>query len=153
MSEPVPQRAILLLERQQFARRTEPRTPPRVLHQHQRQQPARLGLERHEVDDGLGERDRRVGHVGEGDVAVARVERQVQHGEHPVQPLLQQLGRRNPVRDAGVLDLAARPHQPLRHRGLRHEERPRDLGDRETGDRAQRQCNPGGERQAPGGST
>ena len=91
--------------------------------------------------------DRRRSHVGEGDVAVAGVEGQVQHGQNPVQPLLQQLGRRNPVRDARVIDLAARPHQPLRHRGLRDEERSCDLGHRETGDGAQRQCHAGCERQ------
>ncbi len=42
-------------------------------------------------------------------------------------------------RDAGVPDLALRPHEALGERGLRHEERPRDLGGRQPADHAQRE--------------
>ena len=46
---------------------------------------------------------------------------------------------RDAVRDPGVTDLALGPDQALRHRRLRHQERPGDLGGRETCQRAQRQ--------------
>ena len=46
---------------------------------------------------------------------------------------------RHAIGDAGVADLALRPHEPLRHGGLGHEERPRDLGCRQAHERAQRE--------------
>ena len=66
----VPQQAVLLLDCQQFTRPTEPCAAPRVLQQHKGQQPARLGLERHEIYQRLHERDRRVGQICECDIGV-----------------------------------------------------------------------------------
>src|SRR5262249_22964205 len=45
------------------------------------------------------------------------------------------------VRDVGVENLALRPHETLRHRVVRDEERARDLTRREPRERAQRECN------------
>ena len=61
--------------------------------------------------------------------------------------LLQQLGGRDAIRNAGVIDLSPGPHEALSHRGLRDEERSCDLRNRETGDCAKRQRHSRRERQ------
>ena len=47
--------------------------------------------------------------------------------------------RRDPERDSRGLDLALGPHDPLRHRRLRHEEGARDLAGRQPAHGAQRE--------------
>ena len=46
---------------------------------------------------------------------------------------------RHAERDAGGLDLALRPHQPLRHRRLRDQERAGDLAGRQAAERPERE--------------
>ena len=58
---------------------------------------------------------------------IALVEDQVDDREHRVEPLGQQVLGRHPEGDPGGLDLALRPHEPLRHRRLGDQERARDL--------------------------
>ena len=67
--------------------------------------------------------------------------------QHAVEPLRQELRRRDAVRDAGVADLALGADQPLGERRLGHEERPRDLGRGQAAQRPQRQGDPGVHRQ------
>ena len=74
-----------------------------------------------------------------GTSAVALVEDQVDDGEHCGEPVWKQMRGRHAERNPGCLDLALRPHEPLRHRRLRHEERPRDLVRRQAAERSQRQ--------------
>ena len=71
--------------------------------------------------------------------AVALVEDQVQHGEHAVEPLGQQLARRDPVRDRGVADLLLRADQTLLDRRLGGDERARDLPRGQAADRPERE--------------
>ena len=65
----------------------------------------------------------------------------------PERALRQQIGGRHPVRDARVADLPLGAHEPLRHRLLVDEERAGDLRGGEAGERAQRQRDPGLDRQ------
>ena len=55
--------------------------------------------------------------------------------------------RRDPVRDTGVADLPLRPDEPLRHRGLRDQERSRDLRRTQPAQCPQRQRDPRLQRQ------
>ena len=84
---------------------------------------------------------------------VALVEDQVDGGEHRRQPVRQLLLLGHAVGDAGVGDLALGAHEPLRHRGLGHEERARDLRHRQAAERPQRQRHArlGGERRVAAG--
>ena len=84
---------------------------------------------------------------------VPLVEEQVDDAEHGRRALRQQVRRRHPVRDAGRGDLLLGAHQPLGHRGLRHQERAGDLGRGEPAQRAQRERHLRPRRRAPGGST
>ena len=70
---------------------------------------------------------------------VALVEHEVEHGEDGGEPVLQRVGRRLLDRDAGEPDLLLRPHQPLRDRRLRHQQRAGDLGDGQAADEPQRE--------------
>ena len=136
---PPPQPPVLLLDRQQLAARPDPGVPPRVLQHQQGQQPARLGLAGHELDELAGQVDRGRRQSSVGGRRVALVERQVDHRGHAGQPRLEPLGRGDLVRDARVGDLAPRPHEALRHRRRRHEEGAGDVGDLEPRHRAQRE--------------
>jgi len=116
----------LLFERHELAV-DEPRRAPRVLQQFEGEKSGNLRFVWHECGERPGEPNRLVRQV-DSRVRVPPVEEQVEHGEHPAQPPRQQVRRRHPVRNVRVIDLAFRPHQSLRHRRLRHEERARDLG-------------------------
>ena len=70
---------------------------------------------------------------------VPLVEDQVDRRQHRGQARRELLGLRDLVRDSGLPDLALRSHEPLRHRALADEERPRDLGGGEPAQRAQRE--------------
>ena len=74
-----------------------------------------------------------------GTSAVALVEDQVDDREHCGEPVRKQMRGRHTERNPGCLDLALRPHEPLCHRRLRHEEGPRDLVRGQTAERSQRQ--------------
>ena len=132
----IPEVAILVLEQHELVAR-EPRVPTRVVQQHERQQPVRLGLVGHQRREREGEPDRLVGEVVAA--AVALVVDQVEDREHRREPLGQQLGRGHPERDPREPDLALGPHQPLGHRGLLDQEGLRDLGRREPAERPQRE--------------
>ncbi len=60
-----------------------------------------------------------------------------------VEPVGQQVSGRPPERDPGHADLRLRPHQPLRHGRLGHQEGVRDLGRRQAGHEPQRQRHAG----------
>ena len=148
----VPPRAVLLVEQHQVPGTVHPGVAPGVLQEEQREQSLRLRLVGHEPDDGPGEVDRFGAQPGPhqiraGGRGVSLVEQQVQHGEHTGGALGEQVVRRHPVGDARLPDLALRPHEPLGHRGLRHEERAGDLAGRQTGEGTQRQRHPGLDRQ------
>ena len=107
---PVPQRAILIVEQDQLARRRRARRAPRFVQQHQREQPERLGL-RQQLDEQPAEPDRFAGqivprHRRAGGRRVALVEHQIDHAQHRVEPLGQLGLRRHLVGNARVADLA-----------------------------------------------
>ena len=85
----------------------------------------------------------RTGRSRTSDVAAARgvplVVDQVEDGEHGTQPVRQLSRLGHAVGDLSVADLALRPHDPLRHRRLGHEERTRDLLGLQAAEQAQRQ--------------
>ena len=111
----VPERAILIGEQHQVAV-AKPRLAAGVVQQHHRQQTVRLRLVGHQLDERAAEPQRLRREVAAA--AVALVEDQVDDREHGREPIGQQMVGRHPERDAGGLDLALRPHQPLRHRRL-----------------------------------
>ena len=107
--------------------------------------PEHFGLVGHQ----LGERARRAGSLPRTSsrrtrsapavARVALVEEQIEHGEHRVRALGQQVRRRHAIGDAGIADLVLGAHEPLRHRRFGYEEGARDLGRRQTRERAQRE--------------
>ena len=109
----------------------------------QREQPGHFGLGRHQpvkqVGEPLGVVDEVARVRPRRGRQVALVEQQVDHGEHSRQAGAELVGVGNPVRDARVGDLPLGAGDPLRHRGLRHEERPRDLGRGQAAHDPQRQ--------------
>ncbi len=138
----VPGRPVLLLERDEVAIGPRARHQARIVEQHQREQPDRLRLLGHQLDDEPSEPDRLGAQLRSHQRfatgrTVALVEDQVDDGEHGGEPIRQHLGRRHLVRDAGVADLPLGAHESLRHRRLLDKERPRDLAGLEAGDRAQ----------------
>ena len=135
----VPQRAILVVEQHELARGVEPRSPARVVQQHQREQAEHLGLVGHQHREHLAEPDRLVAQLGARRRPVALVEDQVDDGQHRPEPLGQQVVGRDAERDPGRPDLPLRPHEPLGHRRLGDEERARDLVGREPAEGSQRE--------------
>ena len=114
------------------------------MQQHQREQPEHLGLVGHQRRQHAGEADRLPAQVAAHELVragrrVALVEDQVERRQHGAQPVRQLVVGRHHVRDVRGLDLALGPHQPLRHRRLRDEERARDLGRRQPAEGAQRE--------------
>ena len=116
-------------------------------------QSVHLGLVGHEQREQRGEPDRLGAELPPHRRSVARVEDEVDDGEHAAQPLRQQVRGRHPQRDAGVADLSLRADEPLRERRLRDEERARDLRRRQPAEQAQRQrhLRVGGERRVAAG--
>ena len=84
--------------------------------------------------------------------AVALVVDQVDDGQHGVEAFAEQMSRRDPEGDPGRLDLALGPHQPLRHRALRHQEGAGDLVGGQSAQRAQGERDLRLDAPAPGGS-
>ncbi len=154
---PVPPRTILVIQQHQFAAVGRPRGVPGVLQQHERQQAERLGLAGHQRRQHAGEPDGLVAQLRADQRAlgggVALVEDQVQDGQHPIQPLGQQLGRRDAVGDGGSADLALGPYEPLLDRRLAHHEGARDLAAGETthGPKRERHARVGRERRVTAG--
>ena len=136
----VPEAAILVLQQHDIAGGVDPGRAAGVVQQHQRQQahdrpaPGQQGVQPAAKLDRLERQAAaRVAGVGLG-------EHQVEHRQHPGDALVQQLRRRRLVGDAGGADLRLRPHQPLGHGLLGHQEGPGDGG------RGQRADHPQGQR-------
>ena len=154
----VPQRAVLVVEQHQPPVGVDARVAARVVQEHQREQPARLGPLGHQLGQQAAEPDRLRAQLAPHERLargrrVALVEDQVDRGEHRRQPVRQLLVLRHPVGDAGVGDLALGAHEPLGHRRLGDEERARDLRHRQPAERAQRERHArlGGERRVAAG--
>jgi hypothetical protein len=155
---PVPARAILVLEQHELAGGVGARLAPGVVEEHEGEQPERLGLVGHQLGEGPGQADRLRGELaadqgirGRGQVAL--VEDEVERGEHRGQALRQVLVARDLVGDPGGADLALGAHDPLRHRGLRHQEGAGHLRGGEPAQRPEREPHPGlrGERRVAAG--
>ena len=135
----VPQRAVLVLEEHERAVCVDPSLPPRVVQQHQREQPVRFRLVRHQHREDLPEPDRLLAELAARRRPVALVEDQVDDGQNRPQPLRQQVVRRDAERDAGVTDLPLRTNEPLGHGRLRDEEGARNLLGGQAAERPKRQ--------------
>ena len=140
----VPQRAVLLREEHDLARRVEARARARQVEPHQHDEAQDFGL--------LGQKPRdqaRQPHRVLRDVAPRRhlcpaaqvtlVEHQVEHRQDGVDPRHQLGALRHPVGDVGFHDLAFGADDPLGHRRLGDQERRGDLLGGEARDRAQGQ--------------
>jgi hypothetical protein len=140
----VPQGAVLVLEQDQAPVGGDPREAPRIVEEHQREQAQRLGLVRHQDGEQLREADRLLAEISADEPPgrrpdVALVEDEVEHGEDRIQPLGQEVLRRDAEGDASVADLALRADEALAHGGFRYEEGTGDLGRGQAGYRAQGQ--------------
>jgi hypothetical protein len=142
----VPAGTILVLEQDHRPPWVRPGVPARMLQEHQREQAPDLGLVGHQHQDDAGQTDRLVAQIrpdqGARGGGVPLVEHEVHDGEHAREPLGQELGRRDPVGDRRLTDLALGPDEALGHRGFGHQERPRDLAGREAAEGLQRQRDP-----------
>ena len=67
---------------------------------------------------------------------------EVDHVQDAVQPIRELVRVRDPVGDPGGLDLPLRPDEPLVHRGLGGQERAGDLGDLQSTDDPEGECDP-----------
>ena len=132
----VPERRVLVGQEHQLAV-AKPGLAAGVVEQHQREQAVHLGLVGHELRERPAEPDRLGREVAADGVAL--VEDQVDHREHGGEPVGQQVIGRHPEGDPGRGDLALRPHEPLGHRRLGHEEGAGDLGRLQAAERPQRQ--------------
>ncbi len=140
----VPARPVLGLEQDELAAGPDPRRAPGVVQEHEREQARRLRLVRQQHVHHAREADRLGGEVvaHEGVArrrGVALVEHEVEHGEDGPEAVLERLGRRLGQRDARQAHLLLGPHEPLRHRRLGEEQRPRDLRHGEAADQPQGQ--------------
>src|SRR5581483_8421738 len=135
----VPERAVLVGEKDELTLRREPCGAAGVLQEKQRVQPVRLRLVRHEGREDGGQPDRLRAELGPHGRPVAGVEDEIDRREHGPQPLRQEVLGWHAERDAGVADLPLRPYEPLRERRLREDEGARDLRRREAADEAQGQ--------------
>ena len=132
----VPERAILLGQRDQGTRRGEPRRPTDVMQQHQRQQPRDLGV----GDRGMeptGQPDRLLDEVHVPRVAL--VEDQVEHPQHR--------GDIPGSIEALTCEGALGTGDPLRHGRLGHQVRRRDLVGGQPAHRPQGEGDCGGRRE------
>ena len=140
----VPARAVLLLERHALARSRHPGLPPRVVQQHEGQQPTRLGLVGQQVGQQPPQANRLGGQVvphrrfarGGG---VALVEDEVDHLQHRGQPLAELLAGGDLVGDPRGQDLLLGAHEPLGGGHLGLEKGAGDLGGGQRAQRAQGQ--------------
>ena len=132
----VPERAVLVGEQDDRAVR-EPRVAPGVVQEHQGQQRMDFWLVGHQRGERAAEPDRLRGEVGAA--AVALVEDEVDDRQHRSEPVGQEVRRRYAEGDPRRPDLPFRADEPLGHRLLGDEERPRDLLRAEAAERSQRE--------------
>jgi hypothetical protein len=132
----IPARAVLLGQQHQLSV-GEAGVAASVVDQHQGQQRAHLGLVGHQLGERAAEPDRLGRQVPA--TAVALVEDQVDDRQHGGKAVGEHVRRRDSERDAGVLDLAPRAHEPLGHRVLGDQEGASDLVGGEAAERAQRE--------------
>lgn len=100
---------------------TEAPSDDRLTFLDQGEQPGHLGFAGHEFGQDPRQPDRLRAEAGSGE------SRGVDDGQHRPQPSRQFLRRRDPVRDAGGLDLAFGADETLRHGRFGHQERPGHL--------------------------
>ncbi len=138
----MPERPVLLVQRDEVARGRRARVAPGIVEEHQREEAKHLRPVRQQRVEQPREADRLRAQAGThklvaGSRGVALVEDQIDHGKHGCEALRERLGRRDAVRYTRVADLALHAHEPLRHRRLGDEEGAGDLGGREATERAQ----------------
>ena len=138
----IPQPAVLVREQHERAVGRRTRRATRLDEQHEREQPRRLGLVGHELDEQSAEPDRLAAEILANEpIAAARrvafVEDEVDDGQHRAESCRQLRRLGHTVRDARVADLPLRTNEPLRHRRLGDEEGARDLGRRQSADQSQ----------------
>ena len=148
----IPAGAVLLLEQHEIAFGRDPRLAPRVVQEHEGEQPGDLGVLGEAGVHEPGETDRLAAQVVAFEVVargrgVALVEDQVETRQNAGEALLEQGRRRNAERDPGFEDLALGAHDALRERRLADDEGAGQLRRVETGDRLQRQRDPRLDRQ------
>ncbi len=139
---PVPERPILLRERDQLAARAGPRRPPGVGEEDQREQAADLAVAGQQAAQQARQPQRLAGELaalqlGSAARGIPLVEDQVEDLQHGVEPLAPGVTGRRLEAPARLLDGALGAADPLRHRRLGHEEGRSDLARREPADGAQ----------------
>ncbi len=140
----IPARSILVVEQDQLTPCPHPGFAASVVEQHQREQPEHLRLRGNQlVDDacqadGLGAQLTSNERVTRGR-RIALIEDQVEHMEHPVEALGEQLSGRYAIGDPGGPNLALGPDQALRQGRLGEQEGAGDLRGREAAQGAQRE--------------
>ena len=133
----VPQRAVLLLDREVAAALVHARGAPRVVQQHQREQSPHLPVVGHQLAQQEAEADCLVAQLLAHEAIAFRggvtlVEDQIDDAQDPAHAVRQLLVSRHLIGNPGVGDLALGPHDPLAHRRLGHQECARDLAGGES---------------------
>ena len=128
-------------------------SPPRILEEHEREEPERLRVVRHEDGEQLGEANRLIEQPVPRRRPVPLVEHEVEDRMDAAQAVRKRVVGRDADGDGRGPDLPLRADEPLRHRRLRHEEGARDLTGLEAAYHPQRQRHLGleGERRVAAG--
>jgi hypothetical protein len=139
----IPERAILIGEQNDLARRRCTRRAPGFVQQHQRQQADGFGL-RQQGDKQSAKADRLRGEVDARERfarrrRIAFVEHEIDHAQHAVEALGQLIGIGHLVRNARVANLGLRAHDTLRKRWRSAQKSLGDLLGRQSAHFAQRQ--------------
>lgn len=144
----VPRASVLFVERHELARGGHASRAAGIGEEHQCEQSGDLALIGEVRAKQAAEADRLIGELGAHRVAVsgpevALVVDQVDHCQHSGEPLVQVGRRRHAEGDPRCSDLRLRAGDPLRHRGLGHQEGSGDLADGQAADEAEREGDAG----------
>src|SRR5580704_5820783 len=128
----VPERAVLIFERNQVARRGGASEFARIVKKHKREKAEIFGFAWHQPAQNACEANRFGAKIGTNERAafgsyIALVEDEIEDGLYAIETLTEHGKRRYFVRNIGFADFFLRTNKTLRERGLGHEESARDF--------------------------
>ena len=144
---PIPAGPILRVEQHHVPQLRGARGAPRVVEQHERDEPQDRGVPRHQSVDHAPQPNclqakAVVRELISGGRRIALGKDRIDHREHPVEPFIERRGIRRLVGDSSVADFPLGAHQALRHGVFAHEEGARHGLQRESAHGTKREGNP-----------